>query len=175
MQDIKWKAKFYLLLALLFIEGGCAHIPQPILPSHIKRIHIPIFKNRTFRYGLEERLTNSVIEAFILDGQLIVAKEEVSDGEIRGEFISYFKEPLSYDDEGYVTEYKLWVKVCLLLYDLHSKEVLWRDKIEEGVIYIPETSSLVGEGMRSETQEEAEKRIIERIASRIVSRTIDGW
>jgi outer membrane lipopolysaccharide assembly protein LptE/RlpB len=160
---------------LIVLICGCAHLPQPILPSHIKEIDIPIFENRTYRYGLEEYLTTSVIEAFILDGRLRVAREKEADGQIRGEIISYSKEPLSYDDEGYVAEYKLWMRLSLLLYDLHKKEVVWRDEIEDSITYIPETSSLVAEGITPETEEEAERRLIEKIASWVVSRTIDGW
>lgn len=132
-----------------------------------------MFENRTPRYGIEERLTDSVIRAFILDGRLLPAKK--GDGQIRGKIISYSKEPLSYDEEGYVAEYRIWMRVSLLLYDLHLDKVLWEDEIEEGIRYIPETSSLVCDGIRPETEDEAMDRLIEEIASRIVSRTIDGW
>jgi outer membrane lipopolysaccharide assembly protein LptE/RlpB len=166
---------FWIYAILVFFLYGCAHLPQPVLPPHIKKIDIPIFENRTYRYGLEERLTNSVIEGFILDGRLRVVKSEEADAELRGEIIAYSEEPLSYDDEGYVTEYRLWMRVSVLFYDLRSKKILWRDEIEDDLIYIPEESSLVAEGMIPETEEEAEERLIEKIASYVVKRTIEGW
>ena len=169
------KRILFLSVILFLVVIGCAHVPIPILPTHIKRINIPIFVNKTFRYGLEEGLTEETIQAFILDGRLIVVHKEEADGELKGEIISYSKEAISYDDEGYVTEYRLWIRISLLFYDLIHKEILWTDELEESATYVPESSSLVGQGVSPETEEEAGERVLGKLADRIVKRTIDGW
>ncbi|HAV42736.1 TPA: hypothetical protein DCX15_01785 [bacterium] len=170
-----WMKKILLLSAVLPLMVGCAYTPKVIIPPHIKRIDIPIFANKTFRYGLEERLTEGVIQAFIIDGRLIVARSGKADAKLEGEIISYSKEPLRYDDEGYVSEYKIWIRTSLLFYDLIHKEALWSDELEESVTYIPEASFLVDKGFSPETEDEAEDRLLKKLSIRIASRTIDGW
>lgn len=163
-----------ILLLISFIAIGCAHLPRPILPLHIKRINIPIFVNKTLRYGLEEGLTEETINTFILDGRLTVVDKD-ADGELRGEIISYSREALSYDDEGYVVEYRIWMRVSLLFYDLINNEVLWTDEIDSSINYVPYGSSLVGKGFIPEREEEAVDRLLKDLATRIVSRTLNGW
>ncbi|MDI6786053.1 MAG: LptE family protein [bacterium] len=162
-------------LTLLLILASCAYTPTPILNPNITSINIPIFSNKTLIHGLEDKLSNNVIEKFILDGHLNVVSAKKADVSLQGEIISYNKEPLSYDSEGYVTKYKLWILVNVSLIDKEKKQ-LWKDKFEEFVNYIPPTSSLYStSSVEYETEEDAIEALFEDLSWDIVNRTIEGW
>lgn len=170
------KRYFFLYLSILTLFlSNCAHTPQPILLPNISSINIPIFSNKTFIRGLEDKLSNKIIEKFILDGHLNVVAAEKADVQLLGEIISYNKEPLSYDSEGYVTKFKLWMFVNISLIDKEKKE-LWKDKLEEFVNYIPPTSSLYATfSIEYKTENEAIEALLENLSWDIVNRTIEGW
>jgi hypothetical protein len=158
------RVKRFLLLALLFLLS-CAHTPQPILPVHIKKISIPIFKNNTLQYGLQDMLTNYTIEEFILDGQLEIVSRKEADGELRGKIISFSEEPMLYDDVGNVTEYRIWMLVELSFYDLKEGRLLWKDEREEYFTY--EDFPLA--------RDDALEEMMRNLATKIVNRTIEGF
>jgi len=84
-----------LLLPLFFLSiiflSGCSYKLIPI-SSVGSKIAIPIFSNQTFKYGLEETLTNSIIKEFISDGRFEVVGEKEADVILRGEIVQYLKE-----------------------------------------------------------------------------------
>ncbi|MBU0599380.1 hypothetical protein KKB54_01950 [bacterium] len=166
---------FLILFFLILITASCAHTPAPILPLDIRTINISIFSNKTLIYGLENKLTDKIIEKFILDGHLNVISNKKTDTILSGEIISYHKEPLSYDREGYITKYKLWILINVFLTDKDNKEI-WKEKFEGSIIYIPSTSSLYSPShIEYETEEDAREALFENLAWDIVNRTIEGW
>lgn len=170
------KRYFFLCSSILtLILSNCAYTPQPILHPNISSINIPIFSNKTLLHGIEDKLSNKVIEKFILDGHLNVVAAEKADVMLLGEIISYNKEPLSYDSEGYVTKYKLWMFVNISLIDKEKKE-LWKDRFEKSIIYIPPTSSLYStSNVAYNTEENALEALYEDLSWDVVNRTIEGW
>jgi hypothetical protein len=176
------KSIFIIILLGVFLFFGCAYTPVEILPQHIKRIAVPTFINRTARYGIESKLTDAVIEEFIRDGHLSIAKKEQADAILTGEIVTYVLEPLSYDAHEVVEQYKLWVVVNLTFKDLTTGEVLWEEKREsidgnliggiEGDVRYYVTPRA---GRTVETEEEAQDRLVIDLADRIVRRTVYGW
>src|SRR5687768_12172895 len=72
--------------------------PAPqVLPSHIQRLAIRAFANRTQQYGLEDKLTLAVQSEFNRDGRYQITTEDQADGVLIGEITRYIQEPLSYD------------------------------------------------------------------------------
>jgi outer membrane lipopolysaccharide assembly protein LptE/RlpB len=158
-----------LVLSLVIFLSGCAYTLKTILPEHIKKIAIPTFKNKTFHYGLEETLTDVAIREFIVDGRLRVGRKETADALLSGEITHYNREPLSYDNENIVEEYKIRILVDVAFRDLTTGEVLWKEKEMEGEA----TYSVRIEPI--ETEQEGLERAIEELARKIVSRAIEGW
>ena len=167
---------FYLLpftLYLLPVFTGCAsnYTPAPqLLPQNIKKIAIETFKNSTVYYGMEEKLTFAITNEFIRDGRLAVVNSNEADGILRGEITRYILEPLAYDENHVVKEYKLWILVDITLIDRLKNEVLWKEKNLEGnyrffVYGIP----------GGITEEEAREIIWEKLVRAILKRTIEGF
>ncbi|MDI6703522.1 MAG: LptE family protein [bacterium] len=160
--------RFLLLLTtycLLFIILGCTYTPRLILPTHIKKLTIPIFANKTIRYGLEEKLTNAVIDEFISDGKFDVVPKNKADAKLIGEIIGFSEDPISYNEQGEIIEYEIWISINLSFYDIGTEKVLWEDKINRVTTYNPIDTSF----------EEAVTSLLETLAKDVVSRTIKGW
>ncbi len=158
-----------LFLCLALYLNSCAYTVKSILPEHIKKVTVTTFKNNTFHYGLEDTLTDAVIREFIVDGRLRVGRAKTADALLSGEITRYDREPLSYDNENIVEEYKIRIMVDITFKDLTTAEALWKEKEMEGEA----TYSVRIEPI--ETEQEGLERAIEELARRIVSRTIEGW
>lgn len=150
---------------------ACGHYTfNPNLPSRIKTIAIPLFKNpRTFKYGAERVLTDATIDEFVADGTLDVVDETEADAKLAVEIVSYKKEPLSYDVHETVKEYNLAIVVAATFTDLTTGQVLWQEpSLYESVTYY-------AVGSRAETEDEALARLAAELARKLVTRTMQGW
>lgn len=168
---------FLCLLITNFI--GCGYTTRSLLPSNFKTIYIPTFINkikfdtaspeyRTYHPGLEIKITKAVIDRFVYDGNLRIAKEEDADLILEGELVDYFKQPLRYGESDEIEEYRISIVVDLVLKDKNGK-VIWEEKDFMG----DTTYSLVGPLAKSE--EQALDDAIADLARRIVNRTIKNW
>lgn len=168
------KRLLILPLLLLPIIFSCAHLKEkPVIPEHIKSIVVPIFVNKSTMFGLEEEVTNQIVNEFILDGRLLITSKREANSELKGEIISYHKEPLSYNEQGYCMEYKIWIQARLKFVDLSNQKVFWEDEKKGAAYYVPE--NIATQGLSTETEEEALDRAILDLAKNVLSRTIEGW
>ena len=171
-KKLQWiKLSVVLLLVSIWISG-CGYTPSPILPQHIKNITISHFANKTIHYGIEEKLTNAVTNEFLRDGRLDIAKEQQADAVLSGEISQYILEPVSYDEQDVIQQYKLWIMVNLVFTDSTTNTVLWEHKDMKGVVNYFVSSSA---GELVETEDEAQDRLVDDLSVDIVRRTIEGW
>lgn len=118
---------------LLVILIGCVHKEQRQSPLSI---YIPIFENKTIQYGLEERITNLLIEELLKDDDLEISpQEETSTAVLKGEITSYQRTPISYDQNGGVKRYKVYLQIAFSLYSSMNQGVLFQKQIDETVTY----------------------------------------
>ncbi|MDY0096164.1 MAG: LptE family protein, partial [Candidatus Vecturithrix sp.] len=70
----------------LLLVAGCGYtlVGQGNLPDHIKTIAIPIFVNKTLQDGVEEIITQQVIEQFVKGGKVRLVSEDNADAILRG-------------------------------------------------------------------------------------------
>jgi len=158
---------------------GCGYTTGSLLPSHMKTIAVPIFKNSispeslSYQYhpGVEVDITREVIARFSFDGNLrVVSAGGEADLELVGELIDYIKEPLRYGpDAKDVTEYRLTLVVNISLRDLRKDEVMWEEKNFTGDTTYFTTGSLV------KSESSALYDAIKDLARNIVDRTVEGW
>ncbi len=153
-----------LLLPLFFLSiiflSGCSYKLIPI-SSVSSKIAIPIFSNQTFKYGLEETLTNSVINEFISDGRFQVVGEKEADVILRGEIVQYLKETPSKVTTT-LEENRIRIEVLVSLVSKKEEKTLKERKIEEVFAY---SSSEVG-GIQ--TEDEAVEEACQEIAEKLI-------
>ena len=119
------------LVAILV--GGCGYSMRPTLPSGIKTLQVPVLENKTSEPGIEDFLTQALIQAIVNSGAAKIAKSaDTADGRLEGKIVGYALTSLSFDRTANVTAYRLTVALALTLRDLRKNEVLWKqDRIED--------------------------------------------
>ncbi|HLD30120.1 MAG TPA: LptE family protein, partial [bacterium] len=100
-----------LLPLFLFFSGCASYEVVSVLPDYIKNIHIRTFVNQTVFYGIEQKLNQELINRFMNEGRLGVTDSDHSDAVLEGEIIQYRVEPLRYDANEVVQEYKLSIDI----------------------------------------------------------------
>ena len=164
--------------------SGCGYTTKSLLPSHIKTIYVENFKNsidiaeetsnrrpyRLYRPGLENDLTRTVIDRFIFDGTLKAVKTlEEADSVLSGELSEYTKEPLRYDENQEVTEYRVRVAASVKFTDKRQNKVIWQANSFSG------ESSQRTEGSLSKSEDTAREEAVKDLARRVVEKTIEVW
>ncbi len=169
-------------LAVLFtlLVSGCGYSTSSLLPSHLKTIYVEPVKNK-ITYGsetrrnlyyplLEIRVRDAIVDRFLFDGNLNVAKEEKADLILRAELLNYDREPLRYFDETQeVQEYRIYITVSLELWDSVKEKLMWSESSFTG------DTTYFTSGALAKTEAAAVEDALIDVARRVVERTIEDW
>ncbi len=109
-------ARLLILLSLPFT--ACVYSFSGFFPAGLKKVTVPVFKNKTIQYGIEDIITQSFIEAIRNDGRLTITDPQHAGLRIDGEVTGYRKEPFVYDENGNVTGYKVTVTTHIVFFDI---------------------------------------------------------
>lgn len=177
--------KFFTALSLMsaLCVSGCGYTTSSLLPSEFKTICVENFKNsinitaeqselrmyRGYRPGMETDLTKAVIDRFMFDGNLKIATEDKANLLLKSELIDYKRDPLRYDANDNVEEYRIKLIVNIELVDASTGTAMWNEKGFAGET----TYRIAGSGSKSEGA--AIRDAISDLAGRIVERTIEAW
>lgn len=154
-----------LLLSITIAMVGCDYGPVFVLPERIKKISILSIQNKTVYYGVEEKLTNLVIEEFLQDGKLKITDRAEADVCLEGEIISYVLRPLSFDKENMVEEYELEIQAYLVLKDLATSQNLMENTFRQFTRYFPQ-------GLEEQREEEAREIVLKYLADNVVRKIV---
>ncbi len=157
----------FLLISVNFL--GCGYSTKGLLPSYIKTIYVKPFENSTYESRLETDFTRELINRFITDGNLRVAKEEVADLVISGKLNDYRREPLRHDVEREVEEYRIVILADVKVEDKKRDIVMWEESNFGG------DTSYFTSGSGAKTESQARVYAIEDLTRRIVNKTIEDW
>jgi outer membrane lipopolysaccharide assembly protein LptE/RlpB len=163
-------SKFFLLF-LLIIAGLCSSCGyysfKGSLPSYIKRVAIPLFDNNTAYPGIQQDLTNKVIDEFINDNTLEVTNEPLADIIIIGTITSVTQKTATIKTDETVTGYNLYVNVKVKCEDIKNNKNLWEKAISQYGIMSGTASQ--------EERDLAINEAIEKIAEEIINQTLAYW
>lgn len=177
-----------IFLSVLFVVAllsfsGCGYTTRSLLPSNFKSIYVENFTNsikitaeqsnlrmyRGYRPGMETDLTKAVIDKFLLDGNLKVAKESGADLVLSGALIDFKREALRYDANDNIEEYRMKLIVNIALEDVKGGKLVWQEKGFTGETTYRTTGSL------AKSESAAVTDAIADLARRIVERTVEAW
>lgn len=159
----------------LFVFSGCGYTNKSQLPSDLRRIHVPTFKNSmnissTFTYeaGLESKITNAIISRLIFDGNLkVVDSPKEADLLLLGEIKRYEQEPIGFNSDEGVREFRLFIVTKLTLKNLHTNEDMWvEDEFCASSQYF--TADITN-------QQSATNRAAQTLATYVVNRIVEDW
>ena len=175
MKKILFLFSLCAVFGIFMISCSSPYDPAPqILPEHIKKVYVRPFINNTNQFGIETKFTIAVTDEIMRDGRLsLVNTEAEADGILTATIKRYILQPLTYDANMVVEQYKMWVIVSVSLIDKDNNITLWTESNLEGIqIYLDSTKGSLGEGM---TEEEAREIVWENLSRDIVKRTVKGF
>jgi len=153
-------------LCLLLISG-CAYSFKGSLPSHIKSIAIPIFVDNSGYPGVLEKVTDSVLEAFISDNTLKVVDESKADIIINGTIQSVTQRAAAVKAGETVTEYQMIVRIKVVCEDLRMNKKMYDKSFSE--------NSFITSSAGQDEKDTAIGEAIIIITEDIVNTTLGGW
>jgi outer membrane lipopolysaccharide assembly protein LptE/RlpB len=122
------RAALGLLLVLVAgLPTACGYSFRGNLPSHIKTVAVPIFKNQSDVPGLENAITSAVISAFSSGGRLRVVPVDQADSVLEGEILSTQIDGAGFDRNQNVQAYHLTVVLNVTFRDVRQDKILWQE------------------------------------------------
>jgi hypothetical protein len=95
----------------------------------IKRIGVPLFKDRTGKAGLDQKLTNKVISELLRRGRFdVVQQAEGVDAVVEGEILTYNTVPIGFSSDGTTTQasrFAVTVTAKIVYQKVGAKVPIW--------------------------------------------------
>jgi hypothetical protein len=122
------------LAALLVASAGCGYTlvgrGVAVDPS-IKRLGVPLFKDRTGKTGLDQKITESVVAELLKRGRFEVVPDATGvDAVVDGELLAYNVAPVGFSDTGeanvtQASRYSIVVVARVTYKKLDAEQPLW--------------------------------------------------
>jgi hypothetical protein len=167
----------------VFLLAGCGYTTRPGLPPHLRTIYIKPFVNKIdlthlstgderfpiYRHQMEVDLTKAVLNRFQFTGLLRPASADRADCRLEGELVGFRRDPLRYDANQQVEEWRLNVIVNLRFIDQKNSIVMWEEERFTG------DTTYFTLGANAESESSGLDRAITDLAKRIVERSVENW
>lgn len=154
----------FIILSALFC--GCSFYSfSPKGRSAINSIAIERFRNNTSEFGLEDRMTDQIIDALIADGNLKIVSMDNAEAVLSGVLTTYERKPYNPDENDQVESYSIRMLFDIQLTKRADNTTIWKDKINRIGVYNLET----------ETEEDGQARAIALLIDDIVEKTTKSW
>lgn len=125
MQPIYFQ--LFILILLCTIASCGAHSPK-VLDDRYQTIHVPVFKNETLQFGIEESLTRATIEAFQRDGRLKVTPESSSDLQLKVTIKDVHVDPVAFSDIDRAVGFSMTVMILAQAVNTNTGEVVMPER-----------------------------------------------
>lgn len=152
-------------LISLSIAGCGVYTFNPKGKSSIQSIAIERFENNTAEYGLADRMTDDVIDAFFSDGTMNVVSGENADALLLGVLQNYQRKPHQYDENDQVTSYEVLMEFQITLRDPQTNTDIWQETISRMGVY----------DVAGESEQDGQQKAIELLVNDIINKTTQSW
>jgi hypothetical protein len=115
-----------LALGVALLQGGCGYALGGSLPSRLRTVAVPVFRNLTSVPAVENFFTNAVVNAFATNGRLRVVGVDRADTILEGDVTGYFLQSIAFDAVANVRQYRLTVTLNLRFRDVRRNEMLFQ-------------------------------------------------
>ncbi|MCP4685375.1 MAG: LptE family protein [bacterium] len=152
----------FLLQAVL----GCGvYTFNPKGKSDISTIAVEPFENQTQEYGLTDRLTEVIIDAFISDGNLKIVPLEGADAVLAGTLLKYDRVVEKFDENDQVEEYKIVMAFEITLRNPQDQSEIWKERMTQEGAY----------NASEQTEEDGQLLAGERLVEAVINKTTKSW
>lgn len=159
---------YFLIFTALFVFSSCKYSFKGALPSDLKTIAIPLFEDRSRWVGLQEKMTQGVIEAFIEDNNLqVIEDESQADLLLTGTILPVQTRRTAITSDETVEEEQMVVTVKLDCTNQRTDKPLWGGNVSD-------FGTISGSASLDE-RDTAVDFATEKIITEIINRTIGAW
>lgn len=152
-------------LAVAALSGLTACAPARTLDPSIQQVHIPMFQNRTYEYGAEERVTDRIIQEFLLDGRLEPKSLSAADAILDATIIQYDINTLVRDDRGETIGSNVTIELIVAFTDRGGEPIVPTRSFQRSGTFFFETQP----GLARESD------VISALGEDILSYIIEDW
>lgn len=147
---------------LLFWGCGIYSFSGSSLPSHIRTVAIPLFEDKTAEFGIDQQLTDILIDAITQDNTLKIAGPRSADSILKGTILRVEDSAGQYDQDEIASDFRVTITCKVIFEDVKKRKTLWEETYSRWGSYNDD---------RNEGIEEA----MEKLSTDILNRTVSGW
>ena len=176
-----------LLTSCSLLLCACGYTTRSAISNKFRTIYVEPFINKVditketdverrykvYRPSLETDVSRAVNNKYLFDGNLKPAKKESADLVLKGELVEFSRDPLRYNDNNDVEEYRVNVKVNLGLWDNKENRLIWEESSFTGFADFFTSFYPVASDRKDESV--AVNEATDDLARRIVERTVEEW
>jgi len=151
--------------AVVLLTSCGVYTFNPRGKSTITSIAVERFENETPEFGLADRMTDDVIDAFIADGNIKVVSLENADAILVGSLVRYDRSPHEYTQEDEVISYAVTMDFDIVLKKSSDGSEMWKERISQQGIYKIDV----------ETEEDGQQEAIGLLVDAIINKTTKSW
>ena len=177
------KKSLFFIIAAFIVLCGCGYTTHSGLAPDDPTIHVKNFINKIkvtkeitnrnvyypYKPGMETDITRDVIDRFIFDGTYRIEDAKNAHFLLKGELVNFKREPLRYDTNDNVIEYRVSAVVNIEFYDLKENKLIWKEQNFAG-----ESTYRTG-GQFAKSENAALREAIDDLARRLVERVVENW
>jgi len=161
--------------AIIQLSASCGYSLRgtgSFLPPEVKRLHVPLFANKTTRFELDQTLTRAVIDEFVARGKVEIASDQkAADAILAGIITTFSASPSGFSRSGSADHYTIYLVASVTLTEIRTKKVIYTNPS-----YAFNEDYEVPEGRDFESvQTEALKKIAEKFARNLVVSILEGF
>ena len=157
------------LCGCMTVTGCYYSTSQGSRAGDIRNIVIPLFDNTTVETGIQEELTDIVIERFLTNGQFRIVDMRQADAAIIGVITHLQDESVAFSAGTIARDVRISIVVDVRFETVDKKEVIWEERqLRTYGDYANETGT-------DADREPALKTAFERMADEILNQSISGW
>ena len=163
--------RFVFITFAVILTAGCGYNLVGYgssLPTHIKTIAIPTFKNSSIEPNIHRDATDSIRRAFISDGRLKLIDVRRADLIIKGTLINYQLQPVSFSAQDMVDEYVIRIGIQIEAYDRIKKKILFKQEFNTQWDYRVTSNVIDSESAKNTALIEAYNDLSDRLVSIII-------
>lgn len=158
-------ACFIALVGLGLVAGCGVYTFNPRGKAAFQSIAVSRFDNQTVEYGLSDRITDEIIDAFIADGTFKVLPEDAAQTILEGTLTRYDRRPHTYDQNDQVTQYQVEMDFLVTLKNPADGSDIWSERMNQIGVY----------NLDGETEEDGQRRAIALLIDDIINKSTKSW
>lgn len=154
-----------ILVGTLLTGCGIYSFSGSTLPPHIRTVGVPLFEDQTTEFGIDQQLTDALIEAIRDDNTLKIADPRDADAVLSGTVTRVEDRAGQYTSDEVAADFRVTVTVKVKFEDMRKRSVMWESSLSQWGSYdgtdVPRTDGIA--------------EALEKLSTDILNRSLSDW